>query len=217
LRALILSLILLAQAAVSAVNGLNADNSLNRTKISSAYFEGDFPMVIEALETFRKVNPNPSTEDKIFVYKYLGVIYAYRHETMPKAESCLYQLIKLNPSIELVDLYISDSIEAVFEKVKARYEKQQKVSGSTSETSRPQGNKSRNAAAEEVRTESVISSSNAKKQEPFSESKASKPKSGQSWIWWTAGAAGIGALVVGYYYLSDGPSPKSPAIDTLEL
>jgi hypothetical protein len=127
LRVLLLILILLVQIASPAVAGLNADGTLDRAKISKAYFEGEFDLVVEALETFRKLQPNPVREDKIYAYKYLSVIYAAKPETRGKAESYMYQLLKIMPSIEIMDLYISDNIESIFNNVRMRFEHQQRV------------------------------------------------------------------------------------------
>ena len=129
LRAILLVLLIVAQAALGAVDGLNPDNSLDRATISKAYFEGDFDKVVKALETFRKAYPNPTREDKIYAYKYLSVIYAAKPETRAKAESFMYQLLKIMPSIELMDLYISDNIEAIFNSVRMRFEHQQQYAG----------------------------------------------------------------------------------------
>jgi hypothetical protein len=63
---------------------------------------------------YRQTFPASSTrEDSIFVFKYLSVIYAADSTTRLKAESYMVQHLRLMPTIELVDLYISDNIHAI--------------------------------------------------------------------------------------------------------
>ena len=111
---------------VFAAFGFNADGTLDKKAISHAYFEGEFSRILPPLETFRQSYPNPSKDDQIFVYKYLSVIYAADSSTRKKAESYMVQLVKLMPTIELIDLYISDNIQAIFKDVKANFLQQQK-------------------------------------------------------------------------------------------
>ncbi len=117
LNACILSLVLsyaFFPTAAHAGFGFNIDGTLDKKAISHAYFEGEFSRILPPLETFRQSYPNPSKDDQIFVYKYLSVIYAADSSTRKKAECYMIQLVKLMPTIELIDLYISDNIEAIF-------------------------------------------------------------------------------------------------------
>lgn len=215
MRSIILFLILLASSATAAVEGLNADGSLDRSKISKAYFEGDFDKVVNALETWRKMQPNPTREDKIYAYKYLSVIYAAKPETRSKAESFMYQLLKLMPSIELMDLYISDNIEAIFNSVRLRFEHMSKTSLDSGQDGRPQPpglGASANGA-----TGSGPAQDGAKgKPTPVSRNEPSV-KSRSTWPFWTVGAVGLAAVVAGYLVLSEPQRTASASPDTLDL
>jgi hypothetical protein len=211
LRALFLILILFVQIAMPAVAGLNADGSLDRAKISKAYFEGDFDLVVEALETFRKIQPNPTREDKIYIYKYLSVIYAAKPETRGKAESYMYQLLKIMPSIELMDLYISDNIESIFNTVRVRFEQQQRLG-----TNPGQGNPPAPAR------EAAPASAPPRKPVPVDprtagEKRKAGKESSSSWVWWTVGGVGIAAAVAGFVFLSDPSKSPSASSDTVDL
>lgn len=116
-------LCLLLAAPALAIKGLNADGSLDKPTISKAYFEGEFWTVINALEAFRKNSPKITREDSVYAFKYLSVVYAAEPTTRVKAESYMYQLIRMMPTIDLLDLYISDNIHSIFVKVKSDYEK----------------------------------------------------------------------------------------------
>lgn len=115
---------LLAIASPSlAVKGINPDGTLDKPTISKAYFEGEFWTVINALEAFRKTGYNKNREDSVYAFKYLSVVYAADPTTRAKAESYMYQLIRMMPTIDLLDLYISDNIQSIFVKVKSDWEK----------------------------------------------------------------------------------------------
>jgi len=111
------------------ISGLNPDGSLDQDRIYALYFDGNFEEVRHILETFRKEQPSPSENDKVFMYKYLGIVYAANPETRDQAESYLYQLLKLKPTIEVLDMYISENIKVIFKNVKKDYELKMKYLG----------------------------------------------------------------------------------------
>ncbi len=153
--------------------GFKLDGTLDKEAISHAYFEGEFSRILPPLEMYRQSFPSTATkEDSIFVYKYLSVIYAADASTRNKGESCMVQLIKMKPTIELLDLYISDNIASIFKDVKQNYLQQQKY----------------------VREHDIVG--NVK-----DDSASQAPKnSSKKWFWWSA--AGIGTVAaVGVVYL----------------
>jgi hypothetical protein len=111
----------------NAAFGFKLDGSLDKEAISHAYFEGEFNRVLPPLEMYRQNFPTTATrEDSVFAFKYLSVIYAANPSTRAKAESYMVQLVMLMPTIELIDLYISDNIQAIFKDIKQHYLQQQK-------------------------------------------------------------------------------------------
>src|SRR5690606_18686491 len=62
--------------------------------------------------------------ERIFAYKYLGVIYAAEADGYPLAETYFYQMLKLAPNAHLSDLYVSSAIENVFTKTQIRFQKE---------------------------------------------------------------------------------------------
>jgi len=176
-----------------AVPGLNEDGSLNKETIKEFYFGGDFPNVLNALEHFRKNNPDASKEDLIFVYKYLGVVYASDPETKDRAESYMYQLLKLIPAVDLVDMYISDNIESIFRTVKERFyrmEKRQNPAGSSIATSK---------------------SSSSDKEVPLHKNRT---------VWMVAGGFAVVTAVTLFLIFSNGdeePEAKSETLDSIPI
>jgi hypothetical protein len=102
-------------------DGIRDDGSLDRDRVHHLYMEGEFEKVQTALEHFRHSVDSLVGADRIFVYKYLGVIYSARPETRVKGEGYLYSLLHLVPTITLLDMYISDAVESIFKGVKERY------------------------------------------------------------------------------------------------
>lgn len=172
--------------------GWKPDGTLDKAAISHSYFEGEFAKILPPLETYRQSFPKTSTkEDSIFVYKYLSVIYAADPSTKAKAESYMVQLIKLMPTIELIDLYISDNIESIFKNVKENYEHQQKYVNDYDEFGKPKSG--RKATSE-------------------------KPEGKGHAIWWVAGGVGVAAVVgtVAYFALESEPEPKKTVVPVFQ-
>ncbi|MEO6095699.1 MAG: hypothetical protein ABIW76_08470 [Fibrobacteria bacterium] len=157
--------------------GFKLDGTLDKEAINHAYFEGEFSRVRAPLEAYRQSFPATATkDDSIFVYKYLSVIYAADSSTRQKGESCMVQLLKMKPTIELLDLYISDNIASIFKNVKTSYFQRQKY----------------------VQEHDLVG--NDKKDAAANASKSHSKK----WIWWTLGGVGTAAIATtAYFALSD--------------
>ncbi|MBF0431214.1 MAG: hypothetical protein HQK83_08055 [Fibrobacteria bacterium] len=175
------------------IPGLNPDFTLNKEEIKAQYFEGEFETVKSALEMFRKNMDGASREDSIFLYKYLAVIYAADDNTKDKSESYMYQLLKLAPSAELLDMYISDTIQAIFNKVRSEYVARERYLN-RDKSPAP-------APASSVQTKKSVTpppTSTANKKSKSS----SSLKSSKKWIWWTAGGVVLAGAVTGFLLLS---------------
>ena len=176
---------LLIPASTFASFGFKLDGTLDKSAISKAYFEGDFERIMYPLEEYRQHFPASATkEDSIFVYKYLSVIYAADSSTRHKGESCMVQLIKMKPAIELIDLYISDNIAAIFKGVKQSYLHQQKY----------------------VREHDILGN---KKKDPLVV--ATSATHSKKWIWWTLGGVGTATIITGTALALNQDSKKSTA------
>ena len=132
------------------------------------------------------------------MYKYLSVIYAADSTTRNKAESYMVQLLKLMPTIELVDMYISDSIEAIFKNVQEKYLMQQQYVRHHDDLGRP------------------LQDSTSGKAQPEPTVAKQKPDHSLQWIWWTVGGVGLSATVAGGYYLFHEKPSKPTTVKSLE-
>ncbi len=90
---------------------------LSREKVHAAYIDGDLDEARTMLESFRKRNPNMSTNDQVFMAKYLGVIYGARPNTWEKAREQFRLLLTLDRDAKIVDMYPSDEIFKLFREV----------------------------------------------------------------------------------------------------
>jgi len=187
--------LLLLPIQASAAFGFQLDGSLDKNAISKSYFEGDFHRILPPLEAWRNSRSPKTREDSIFVYKYLSVIYAADSTTLSRAESYMVQLLKLMPTIELVDMYISDNIEAIFKDVKGKFLEQQQYIRNHDELGR-------------TRQDSVTG-----KTKNDSKDGALRPVKSKQWIWWTVGGVGLAAAMAGSYYVlheeASSPTNKS--------
>ncbi len=94
---------------------------LNRAQIQDEYREGNFETVSQLLEAFRSKNSLYSSEDSVFIAKYLGVVYAAHPATREKGRYFMYQMLELNPRANLLDMFVSEEIDRIFEKVRAEH------------------------------------------------------------------------------------------------
>jgi hypothetical protein len=93
-------------------------DTLNRAAIQSAYSDGEFETLANQLEVFRLAHAVMRREDSLLVAKYLGVIYTAHPGSREKGKYWLYRLVQSDPRADLVDLYVSDEIQAVFDRVR---------------------------------------------------------------------------------------------------
>ncbi|MBF0431090.1 MAG: hypothetical protein HQK83_07420 [Fibrobacteria bacterium] len=170
---------------------------INQAQIKAAYLEGEFEKIRTELETYRKTNPNSSQEDKIFMFKYLGVVYATDANTKDKAESYMYQLLKLAPNIELLDMYVSEKINLMFQDVKNEYKRRKQYTQQYDEYGRPKS----------ISTKSSSALSNVTETVPVQSKK--QPKKNAAWIGWTLGCLAVATAVTIFLLLSQDRGEKN--------
>lgn len=175
---------ILGQGNRSAKSGLTSDGRLDQPFLKKAYIDGDFDLLISIIEPYlRSQELRSSREERIFAYKYLSVVYAAEASTRSKAESYMFQLLQLAPNIELVDLYASEKVEALFSQVKKDFQARQDYSSRFDEY----GN-----------SISVTESDrDASKPAPAEHREKSPSRRRSKWIWLAAsgGAVAAGAVV----------------------
>lgn len=95
--------------------------TLDHKAIHEQYNEGDFESVIAALEKHIQRNRSCSLEDSVFIAKHLAVVYSANPATREKGRYFMHRLLELVPSAKLVDMYVSEEIDRIFEKVREEF------------------------------------------------------------------------------------------------
>ncbi len=183
---------------------LSANAPLDQKRIHSTYNDGNFESVIHDIETFQNTHKTYSESDSIFIAKHLAVVYSANPATREKGKYYMFRLLEMLPSAKLIDMYVSDEIDRIFDKVKEEFTAHQKEFGmDTTKTSMPDRapvnqKPSEALAAKPAETKPMAAESNTKA-EPEKDNKA-------LWI-----AGGVGVVTVGLaavYFLSSPNSSK---------
>jgi hypothetical protein len=184
--------------------GVTKDGRLDTKTISSAYNESEFEPVRVSVEKYLKQRGDAVTrEEKIFAFKYLGVIYAADSSSRVRAESYFNRLLDLAPNIELIDMYVSPKIMEVFEGVKNERRRDEQYRSNFDAYGNPIKPVNKTPSRDTVQQPA-----NTKAGPTTAKPELRKEESGHAWIWWTAGAAALGAGV-GLYILTTEQGPTT--------
>ncbi len=168
---------------------------LDTTLIRKLYMDGDFDQAIEKLENGLKAKPGYTHNDSVFIFKHLGVMYAAKYETREKGKYFMHQLLAVEPTARILDMYASDMIYMIFKNIQDEYEEtrgkldraQSHVSGN-SQTNSNGGNATNGLPAPHVRPE----------------------PNGHQTLYWVGGTAVAVAVGVGaYFILADSPGSQA--------
>lgn len=107
---------------IMAMQPENKALELNKEGIQKAYSDGEFEAAISEIIEFSKRQPIHSRDDSVFIAKYLGVMYASNPDTREKGKHHMFKLLELMPSAKIVDMFVSDEIDRIFERVKEEHE-----------------------------------------------------------------------------------------------
>jgi hypothetical protein len=95
--------------------------SLDQKRIHDLYNNGDFDPVISLLEGFKNRNTRYSISDSVFIAKHLAVVYSANPATREKGRYYMMRLLELLPSAKLVDMYVSEEVDRIFDKVREEF------------------------------------------------------------------------------------------------
>jgi hypothetical protein len=177
-------------------------NALDQKRIHSEYNEGNFELVLKTLEAFMAQNKSTSNSDSVFIAKHLAVVYSANPATREKGKYYMYRLLELLPSAKLVDMYVSDEIDRIFEKVREEFISRQASFGvDTLAMKVPKG-----APA----TDPARQSTPKQTDQP----RVAKEESNVGTLYWVAGStAVVVASVATYLMLSVAEDPKEKIYD----
>jgi hypothetical protein len=112
---------------------------LDQAKIHYDYSNGEFGQVEKDLAAFRARNKTYSREDSIFIAKHLAVVYAANPRTREKGRYYMFRLLELMPGAKIVDMFVSEEIERIFEKVREEFNVKAAAMGKAPYRSLPSG------------------------------------------------------------------------------
>jgi hypothetical protein len=154
-----------------------------------AYTNGDFEVVLTHIEGYQKRHPRHSLADSIFIAKHLAVVHASNPQTREKGRYHMFRMLEMDPSADLVDMFISQDLDVMFEKVRKEFLVRQ--------------NRGQKALTPYAPTpHSKVDPPKAEKVDrlpPAPIAEAAPKKSGNTWIWIAGGAAVAAGAVTAYY------------------
>ena len=150
------------------------------TLIHKVYMEGEFEKAIDMVEESLKSGAVATHVDSVFAYKHLGVMYTAKYETREIGKRYMYQLLYIEPTARIMDMYASDMIYMIF----------------------------KNIQEEVVITRSKPKvDENGPHPEPAPKAEPSRKK--RTWPYWVGGTAvlGVGAALATYFLMTREPRP----------
>jgi hypothetical protein len=103
--------------------------TIDQNAIHNAYNDGDFDAVIKLTDPFTNGKGTYTRADSAFVFKHLAVVFCANPKTREKGKFYMYRLLEMLPSAELVDMYVSDEVDRLFDKVRKDFKTRQKNFG----------------------------------------------------------------------------------------
>lgn len=195
-----MSTILLLIGLVSAET-VPAPAGLDEKTLHTAYMEGDFETVTTLIDAFARTHPTYSKEDSVFIAKHLAVIYTANPATREKGKHYMFRLLELLPSAKIVDMFVSEEIDRIFERVREEYAIRLDNLGQPSPN-----RKETDSPAPSI----VTTVRSTQTQPPESGATRNKPPSRSRTLFWVAGGTALLAAtgVLAFVLLSDSPASK---------
>ena len=162
--------------------------AMDTSKLHATYLDGDFDQAIKSMETALKSRKTLTHADSVFIFKHLGVMYAATPATREKGRFYMAQLIYIEPTAKILDMYASDMIYLIFRNV------QEEV-----ETKHPLATQPEPA---------LDTAPAAPSPQPVAATAASPSRKSRAKYWITGGAVVTAGAVGLIYVLLDDPKPK---------
>jgi hypothetical protein len=79
--------------------------------------DGEFEKAIKLVETALASGAVATHTDSVFAFKHLGVMYTATYETREIGKKYMYQLLFIEPTARIMDMYASDMIYMIFKNI----------------------------------------------------------------------------------------------------
>jgi hypothetical protein len=151
---------------------------LDTAAVHALYLDGDFAPAIKRLEEDRQAGRLKSHQDSVFTFKHLGVMYAAEYKTLELGKSYMYQLLSIEPSVKIMDMYASDMIYMIFRNMQEEFELRR------------------------ARPKHVLSDTSRQTDTSLAQPQPHpKPPAKRTWPYWTAGAVAVAGAGLASYFL----------------
>jgi hypothetical protein len=209
IRLWIACLLLMLAGGVQAASPIPASpDKLDQAGIHAAYNEGDFDKVVKIISDFTAKKPQTSRADSIFIAKHLAVVYSANPQTREKGKYYMYRMLEMMPSAELVDMFVSDEVDRIFERVRKEFMVRQQNFGVDSAQvalpNRPQtGPQAGSQSGVQAAQPGVATTEPQKK-------KGKQEGIDPVWWWVAGGAVALGAGITAAIVMSQPETEKGP-------
>lgn len=113
---------LIAMLACAAMASTAPRRSLDRARIHGLYHDGEFEKVLRELEAYGKGQCACVRDDSVFAEKHLAVVLAANPATRELGRYHMFRLLDLSPRADLLDMYVGDEVDAVFDKARKEHD-----------------------------------------------------------------------------------------------
>jgi hypothetical protein len=86
-------------------------------QVHRVYMDGEFDKAIKLVESALGSGAVRTHEDSVFAFKHLGVMYTAKYETRETGKKYMYQLLYIEPTARIMDMYASDMIYMIFKNI----------------------------------------------------------------------------------------------------
>jgi hypothetical protein len=157
---------------------------LDTARIRKLYMDGEFEEAIELVEQALAEKRPFNHADSVFIFKHLGVMYAAKYETRELGKKYMFQLLMVEPTAKIMDMYASDMIYMIFKNIQDEFQTQ----------------RGRYAHAQEL-VEGNQQTGQEGKQPPSEEKPKTEPASSKHTLAWVGATGAIAAAGVAAYIL----------------
>lgn len=168
---------------------------LDTASVRKLYLEGDFDEAILILENGIVDQKVVNHSDSVFAFKHLGVMYAAKYETREKGKYYMHQLLQVEPTARILDMYASEMIYMIFKNIQDEF---------TSSRIRKNRKENRPIAMDSTKPSALPVS----RTQPDRSIKSTKSKV-PAYVWIVTTTAAVATGVVAYILLSDAPKTKN--------
>lgn len=95
---------------------------LDTLRVRTLYLDGDFDPAIALLEGNLRAGGRYTHADSVFIFKHLGVMFAARSDAREKGKYYMHQLLAVEPTARIMDMYASDMIYMIFRNIQEEFE-----------------------------------------------------------------------------------------------